>query len=68
MFGLEKKMTKAREIHRRNKGVENYTACAKCFLPREHESFEVVKINGRNIEIDRLKNRDQNVSISKKYK
>ena len=40
---IGEKMTKAREIHRRNKGVENYTACAKCFLRESMKALRLLK-------------------------
>lgn len=60
-------MNTARKIHKQHKGVENYKACSKCFLPREHESYQTVKIDNRNVSINQLKGRSQEVSISKKY-
>lgn len=62
------KMQEARKIHKKNKGVETYHACSKCFLPREHESFQTVKIDNRDVMINKLKGRNQEVSVSKKYK
>ena len=61
-------MQEARKIHKKNKGVETYHACSKCFLPREHESFQTVKIDNRDVMINKLKGRNQEVSVSKKYK
>ncbi len=63
-----KKMSEARAVHKKNKGIEVYEACKKCFLPREHESFTTVNIGKRKIPIDKLIARSQDVSISKKYK
>ncbi len=62
------KMKEARRIHSENKGIENFKACSKCFLPREHESFEVVKIENRDVKINKLIGRDQSVATSIKYK
>ena len=63
-----KKMNEARAVHKKNKGTEVYEACRKCFLPREHESFTTVKVGERQVAIDKLIARGQEVSISKKYK
>ena len=63
-----KLIREARDIHKKNQGVEKYTACKKCFLPREHESFKKIKIDKRSIPIDKLRGRSQDVSVSKKYK
>ena len=60
-------MRDARAVHKKGKGVQTYEACKKCFLPREHESFATIKIGERKISIDKLKARNQDVSISKKY-
>jgi len=54
-------MTRARGVHKKHKGIESYHACNRCFLPREHESYETVKINGKNISVDMLSGRDQEV-------
>ena len=59
------KMRDARAVHKKGKGVQTYEACKKCFLPREHESFATIKIGERKISIDKLKARNQDVSISK---
>ena len=56
-----KEMTKARELHMKHSGIEAYHACSRCFLPREHESYEVVNINGKKISIDKLTGREQEV-------
>ena len=51
-------MTKAREIHKEIKVLKIIKLAQNVFC-HEHESFEVVKINGRNIEIDKLKMRSK---------
>jgi len=63
-----KQMNEARSVHKKNLGMKTYKACSKCFLPREHESFKTVKVDGREISIDTLTGRSQDVSVSIKYK
>ena len=52
----------ASEIHRRGEGVENYSACKECYLPREAEEEGEIEIaGGAKIKVGRLKGRTQEV-------
>lgn len=63
-----KKMNEVRDYHKKHIGIENVKACKKCFLPREHESYKVISLKGREVNVNKVTNRDQNFGTSKKYK
>jgi radical SAM protein with 4Fe4S-binding SPASM domain len=61
-------MQKARNLHKKHIGVETIKACAKCFLPREHESYKTVKLKDRgDVKINKVINREQKIGISVKF-
>lgn len=53
-------MTKAREIHKKHKGVEEYEPCKHCFYPRKSE-IKHKKVKGKNVALDGVTKRSQNI-------
>ena len=56
------RMTEAREIHKRYKGVELLSPCKHCYLPRKTEPF-VEYIGEREIIVDKYVNRHDEVGV-----
>lgn len=54
-------MREVRCAHRCHRGVEVFTACRHCFLPREKEVLDVVQVGAKKITIDGLQGRVQEV-------
>ena len=52
------KLEKARLSHQLHRGVQDYSICAKCYLPRKTET-EILKIGERNVVIENYINRSQ---------
>ena len=51
-------MRKARESHMKHHGVEDYSICRKCYLPRKTEP-EVLHVHGRKVIAENYTNRSQ---------
>ena len=51
-------LTVARQAHLRHEGVEGYTACQECFLPRASEQV-TTRVDNRLITIDNMVNRPE---------
>lgn len=56
-----KKMTELRRRYSDGTWAEAYTACRRCFLPREMQELPTVKVGGRNVRVNALKNRIQKI-------
>lgn len=56
------KMTEAREIHRKNKGVELLEPCKHCYLPRKTQPV-IENIGEREIIVDKYINRHDEVGV-----
>ena len=56
--GMEKKLNHARKIHKEFKGVDEFSICKKCYLPRKTEP-ETLYLHGRKVLAENYTNRAQ---------
>jgi len=56
-------MKKVRESHKNFKGVEDYSACKKCYLPRSLEEVEFTSLDNRKVQVNQFKGRAQEVGL-----
>lgn len=54
-------LTRARRLHRQHAAIGHFEACQRCPLPREKEVISAVSLGGREVLIDRLAGRVQQV-------
>lgn len=59
-----KKMSAVRRVHLEKRGAQTYAACAACTYPRSKEADQTIRLNGREVAVEKYKNRDQNIKES----